>query len=113
MSIDPGINWGCGCVREGGGAPGPDLGNHLVNRHGRVNVNPGCMFTGGGGSLGLKPSTEVFNKKSPTCKAARLQDIAPQPWCLQKARGDVYINILIYIYIYIYIGARFAFQPEP
>ena len=51
--------------KGGGGAPGPDLGNHLVNRHGRVNVNPGCMFTGGG-SLGLKPSTEVFNKKSPT-----------------------------------------------
>ena len=36
---------------EGGGAPGPDLGNQLVNRHGRVNVNPGCMFTGGGGGV--------------------------------------------------------------
>ena len=43
------INSGTACVREGeGGAPGPDLGNQLVNRHGRVNVNPGCMFTGGG-----------------------------------------------------------------
>ena len=32
-----------------GGGPGPDLGNQHDNRHGRVNVNPGCMFTGGEG----------------------------------------------------------------
>ena len=42
----------------GDGAPRPDLRNQLVNRHGRVNINPVCMSTGGvRESLRLKPVT--------------------------------------------------------
>ena len=36
---------------EGGGS-GHDLGNQFVKRHGRVNVNPGCMPARGEGVPG-------------------------------------------------------------
>ena len=48
-------------------APGPDLHNQLVNRHGCVNVNPVCMSTGEevGGSLGLSRSLKFSIKNQP------------------------------------------------
>ena len=40
----------------GRGGPDPDLGKQLVNRHGCVNVNPGCMSAGGREGV---PGTQV------------------------------------------------------
>ena len=78
------INSGTGCISAGGeGAPGPDLRNHLVNRHGLVNVNPVCMSTGGGwvGPWDLSRSLKFLIKNQSPIQGVVVSDVPPIARC--------------------------------